>query len=119
MVSILIILFSILILDQFINRSLIKKLHIEKAELESKYVNKLHKYGERVLYWSSFIVMIISIQEFHHLRLFIFIGMAILFAFRTIMKWNFMKESKTYFLSAVTCGLFIAGLIVYGVTHYV
>ncbi|WP_212927967.1 DUF4181 domain-containing protein [Oceanobacillus sp. J11TS1] len=44
----------------------------------------------------------------------IFIGMAVMFAFRTIMKWTFARENKTYLLSAVTCGLFIIGSVVYG-----
>ncbi|GAA0416049.1 DUF4181 domain-containing protein [Agaribacter marinus] len=118
MISILSILIAIFILDQFINRSLIKKWDIEIPELERKYVNKLHKYVEKILYCSSFIVMIIAINEFSHLRIFIFISMAVMFAFRTIMKWTFTKESKTYLLSAVTCGLFIVGSIVYGLTHY-
>ncbi|PAV31496.1 hypothetical protein CIL05_02240 [Virgibacillus profundi] len=114
MIPILIILIAILILDQFINRRLIKKWDMQIPELEGKYVNKLHKYGERILYWISFIVMIIAINEFPHLRILIFLGMAIMFAFRTIMKWNFTRENKTYLLSAVTCGLFIMGSVVYG-----
>ncbi|WP_228552403.1 DUF4181 domain-containing protein [Gracilibacillus salitolerans] len=62
--------------------------------------------------------MILSISEFHHLRLFIFIGPGIMLAFRTIMKWKFAKQNKTYLLSAITCGLFIIGSIVYGSKHY-
>src|SRR5699024_10537378 len=60
MVAIITILIAILILDQFINRKLVTKLGIEESELGKKYVNKLHKYGERILYWTSFIVMIIE-----------------------------------------------------------
>jgi len=93
-------------------------LNIKDSELEKKYVNKLHKNVERLLYSTSFIVMIIAINEFLHLRLLIFVGMASVFAFRTIMKWIYTRESKTYLLSAVTCGLFILGLVTYGVTDY-
>lgn len=118
MIAIITILIAILILDQLFNRKLIKELNIEESELDEKYVNKLHKYGERVLYWTSFIMMIIAINEFLHLRILIFVGMAAVFAFRTIIKWTFTRESKTYFLSAITCVLFILGTVVYGVTDY-
>ena len=93
-------------------------MHIELPELESKYVNKLHKYGENILYWISLIVMILAIVEFHYLRLFIFISFAIMFAFQSILKWTFRKENKIYLLSAVTSGLFIIGSIVYSLTNY-
>src|SRR5699024_5308892 len=118
MVAIITILIAILILDQFINRKLVTKLNIEESELGKKYVNKLQKYGERILYWTSFIVMIIAINEFLNLRILIFVGMAAVFAFRTIMKWIFIRESKTYLLSAITCVLFILGSFIYGVTDY-
>ncbi|WHX28115.1 DUF4181 domain-containing protein [Virgibacillus halodenitrificans] len=114
MISLIIILSVILVLDQLINRKLIKKLSIEESDLGKKYVSKLHKYGEGILYWTSFIVMILTINEFPHLRIFIFIGMTILFAFRTIMKWVYARERKTYLLSAITCVLFILGSISYG-----
>ncbi|HLR52486.1 MAG TPA: DUF4181 domain-containing protein [Candidatus Avamphibacillus sp.] len=118
MVAIITILIAILILDQFINRKLVTKLGIEESELGKKYVNKLHKYGERILYWTSFIVMIIEINEFLNLRILIFVGMTAVFAFRTIMKWIFIRESKTYLLSAITCVLFILGSVIYGVADY-
>lgn len=88
--------------------------NIEVSDVKSKYVNKHHKYGERILYFSSMIVMVLSIMEFHHLRLFIFIGPAMLFAYRAIMKWKYEKENKTYLLSAVTCGSFVISAIVFG-----
>ncbi|QUW22682.1 DUF4181 domain-containing protein [Sporosarcina sp. Marseille-Q4063] len=118
MIAIITILIAILILDQFINRKLITKLNIEESELDVKYVNKLHKYGERILYWASFIVMIIAINEFPRLRILIFVSMAAVFAFRTIMKSIFTRESKTYLLSAITCVLFILGLVIYRVTDF-
>src|SRR5690625_6915948 len=74
MVSIFIILISILVLDHFINKSQIKKWDIEVPELKSRYVNKVHKNGEKILYWVSMIVMILAITEFHHLSILIFIS---------------------------------------------
>ncbi|MYL46395.1 DUF4181 domain-containing protein [Virgibacillus halodenitrificans] len=118
MVAIIIILFLILVLDQLINRKLIKKLSIEESDLGKKYVSKLHKYGEGILYWTSFVVMILTINEFPHLRILIFVGMTILFAFRTIMKWVYARERKTYLLSAITCVLFILGSVTYGMIGY-
>lgn len=118
MVALIIILFAILVLDQFINRKLIKKLNIKRSDLGKKYVNKLHNYGEGILYWASFIVMIIAINELPYLRILIFVGMTALFAFRTIMKWIYVRERKTYLLSAITCVLFILGSVTYGVTDY-
>ncbi|QKY71443.1 DUF4181 domain-containing protein [Lentibacillus sp. CBA3610] len=118
MAVLIIILIAILVLDQFINRNLIAKFNIEKSDLGTKYVNKLHKYGEKILYWTSFIVMTIVINEFLHLGILIFVGMTAVFAFRTIMKWIYQKESKTYLLSAITCVLSILGLVTYGVTDY-
>jgi hypothetical protein len=108
---------GILILDQLINRRLIKRLHITEAELEKKYVNNPHKYGEKLLYSISFIVMFFAIYEFHQLRIFIFIGMAALFAFRTLMKWKHAEGNRSYILSSVTCGLFVVGAVVYAVSH--
>ncbi|MFD1361718.1 DUF4181 domain-containing protein [Lentibacillus salinarum] len=119
MVTIIAIMIAILVLDHFINRKLITKLNIEESDLGKTYVNKLHKYGEGILYWTSFIVMIIAISDFKYLRIFIFIGMTVVFAFRTIMKWIYAKENKTYLLSATTCALFILGSVIYGVTTYV
>ena len=118
MIAIFTILIAILLLDQIINRKLITKLNIEESELDKKYVNKLHKYVEIILYWTSFSVMIIAITEFPHLRILIFVGMAAVLAFRTIMKWMFTRESKTYLLSAITCVLFILGSVTYGVIDY-
>jgi len=117
-VSIFIILISILVLDHFINKSQIKKWDIEVPELKNRYVNKLHKYGEKILYWVSMIVMILAITEFHHLRILIFISPGIMFTFRTIMEWIFAKDNKTYLLSAVTSGLFIIGSVVYGILQF-
>ncbi len=118
MVGIIIILIAILVLDQFINRKLITKLNIEESDLGKKYVNKIHKYGERILYGFSFIVLIIAMNDFPHLRILIFIGMTVLFAFRTGMEWIYARESKTYLLSAITSVLFILGLVIYEVTNY-
>ena len=62
--------------------------------------------------------MIIAVNDFLQLRILIFVGIVVVFAFRTIMEWVFARESKTYLLSAVTCVLFTLGLITYGVTDY-
>lgn len=118
MIAIFTILVAILILNIFINRKLIKKLNIEDSELDKKYVNKLHKYVEGILNWTSYIVMIIAIIDFPHLKILIFVSMTAVFAFRTIMEWIFTRESKTYLLSAITCALFILGSVTYGVTDY-
>lgn len=115
---IFIILIVILVLDQLINRSLIKRENIEVNDQETKYVNMWHKYGEKITYWVTFILMIISINDLHHLRFIIFLGPAILFAFRTFMEWNFARQNKTYLLSTVTFVLFIIGSIVYGSLLY-
>lgn len=119
MIPILIILICILVLDDLINKHQIKKKNIDLSDLEIKYVNKQHEYGEKILNWATMIIMILSITDFHHLRFFIFIGLGITFAFRTLMKWKFANQNKTYLLSAVTCGLFIIGLIVYGLLHVI
>ncbi|MCT2534863.1 DUF4181 domain-containing protein [Aquibacillus koreensis] len=119
MIPIFIILICIVILDHLINRHQIKKKKIDVSDLGIKYVNKLHKYGEKTLYWITMIIMILSITDFQQLRLFIFIGPGITFAYRTIMKWKFAKQNRTYLLSAVSCGLFIVGTIVYGLLHYI
>ena len=113
MIAITTILIAILILDQIINRKLIRKLNIKESELDKKYVSKLHKYVETILYGTSFIVMILAITEYPHLRIFIFVGMTVVFAFRSIFKWIFTRESKTYLLSAITCTLSILGLLTY------
>jgi len=118
MIIIITIAITILILDQLINRKLIKKLNIEDSDLDLKYVNNLHKYVEGILYWTSFSVMIIAVLEILHLRILIFVGMAVVFAFRTIMQWIFTKESNTYLLSSITCVLFIIGSVTYWISDY-
>jgi len=114
MTPILIILICILVANYVINNVLTRKLNIKKPDPGNKYVNTLHKYGEGILHWATIIVIVISITNFHHLRIFIFIVPCIFFAFSTLMEWNYVKQNKTYLLSAVSCGLFIIGAIVYG-----
>lgn len=118
MLVIITIVLIIFILDLLINRKLIKKLHIEQSDLDKEYVNKLHKYGERTLYWTSIIVLIITVSDFPHLRILVFVGITASFAFRMIMQWIYTKEAKTYFLSAVTFVLFTLGSVTYGITSY-
>lgn len=118
MLVIIAILLIIFILDLLINRKLIKKLHIEQSDLDKEYVNKLHKYGERTLYWTSIIVLIITVSDFPQLRILVFMGITASFAFRMIMQWIYTKEDKTYFLSAVTFVLFTLGSVTYGITSY-
>lgn len=94
-------------------------MNIKESELDKKYVNKPHKYFEITLYGIIVYVLMLALNQFLYLRMFIFVGMAFLFAFRTIMIWVFDRESETYILSAITCILFILESITYGVTEYV
>ncbi|WP_018930702.1 DUF4181 domain-containing protein [Gracilibacillus lacisalsi] len=118
MIAIIVIIFCIFILDQLINRKLIKKMNIEAADLENRYVNKTHKYVENILHWATLLLIAASISDYHQLRLFLFIVPSLMFAFRAIMKWKFATDNQTYLLSSVTCVLFIMGLIVYGSIHF-
>ncbi|WP_445326988.1 hypothetical protein [Sporosarcina sp. FSL K6-1508] len=38
-------------------------MNIEESELDKIYVNTLHKYVERILSWTSFIVMITNVNQ--------------------------------------------------------
>ena len=114
MTTIWIILICILVSNYIISNALIRKMNIKKSAPGNKYVNTLHKYGEGILHWVTMIVIVMSITNYHHLRIFIFIVPCILFAFSTLMEWNHVKQNKTYLLSAVSCGLFIIGSIAYG-----
>ena len=114
MTPILIILICIVVSNYILNNILTRKLSIKKRDYENKYVNTLHKYGEIILHWTTIIVMVISITSFPNLRILIFIVPCILFTFSTLMEWSYVKQDKTYLLSAVSCGLFIIGSIVYG-----
>ncbi|WP_163580556.1 DUF4181 domain-containing protein [Gracilibacillus saliphilus] len=119
MIVIIVILFCIFIMDQLINRKLIKKMNMEEADLEKRYVNKTHKYVENILHWATLLLIPASITgEYHRLRLFLFIVPSLMFAFRAMMKWKFATDNQTYLLSAVTCVLFITGSIVYGSIHF-
>ncbi|MEK5068638.1 DUF4181 domain-containing protein [Sporosarcina sp. FSL K6-1508] len=118
MTPILTILICILVSNYVINNVLTRKMHIKKRDSPNKYINTLHKYGEGILHWATIIVMVISITNYHHLRIFIFIVPCILFTFSTLMEWNYAKQNKTYLLSAVSCGLFIIGSIVYRLIYY-
>jgi hypothetical protein len=118
MIAIIVILFCIFIMDQLINRKLIKKMNMEEADLEKRYVNKTHKYVENILHWATLLLIAALISDYHQLRLFIFIVPSLMFAFRAIMKWKYSTDNQTYLLSAVTCVLFIIGSIVYGSIHF-
>ena len=111
MLILLVIIFSMLIINYVINRYLMNRLHIEGSP--NKYVNRIHKYIENPLYVITFIVITISIHDFHFLRIFIFVIPALMFAFRAIMQVMYEKERKTYIHSVVALGLFIIGGIIY------
>lgn len=115
MFSITIIFICILILDILIHKKLPKKLNIQVQEKGYSYVNTFHKYGERILYLVMIFVFVILVAEnltqFYFL---IFICPALMFGFRTYIEWKFIRNSKKYILSALTFGLFLLGLAVYG-----
>ncbi|MDT8862789.1 DUF4181 domain-containing protein [Alkalihalobacillus sp. MEB130] len=115
MVLILVSIIAIFILDQFINRRLIKRKNIEVPELKFRRVNRIHENGEKILYFVNLLVMIQAIMFSPHLRIFIFIGPGFMFAFRTFMEWKYAADKQTYLLSGVTCGLFIIGSVVFAV----
>ncbi|SES18186.1 protein of unknown function [Gracilibacillus ureilyticus] len=117
MVSIIIILIVILILDLILKKTIIKMRNIEVLDPEKKYVNKLHKYGERILSLVNILIIVLAMSEYPHLRPLIFIGPGILVAYRTIMEWKNAKETGTYLISASTSGLFFTGSIVYVIIH--
>ena len=81
---------------------------------EATYVNKFHKWGERlaiILYVIFFLVALVySVGIFHYSFLFfIMIG-----AFRAFMEWRFERASKRYVLSilfAAFCLIFLIGFI--------
>lgn len=114
MTPILIILICTFVLNYLIINILTRKLGIKKPDLENQYVNTVHKYGDKILNWTIIIVIVISITSYPNLRILIFIVPCILYAFSTLMEWSYVKQNKTYLLSAVSCGLFIIGSLVYG-----
>ncbi|MBU9710210.1 DUF4181 domain-containing protein [Evansella tamaricis] len=113
MISIIILLFSIFLLDQVISRLLIKKWRLHGPFV--KYVNKMHEIIERSLFTCLFIIIIFTSLEFPHLRIFIFIGLSTLFGFRTFMLWRFTEEPKVHLLSGIRFTLAILGSITYGI----
>lgn len=111
----ILILFSILILDYAINRYLLNPRDI--GESPHNYINRTHKYVENVIYAITIIVIVISINDFYSLRIFIFVLFAMMFLFRFIMQMIYEKEKKTYIQSLVTIGLIIIGAIIYGLVE--
>lgn len=118
MIAILSIMFGILIADQLINRFLIKKHIVEAPGLYAEYVNRFHEYAEKILFGVNLAIFILATTDFPHLRLLIFIGLIIIFGFRTLMECIFRKENKLYVLSFVTFVLSIIGSVVYGTYFY-
>lgn len=115
MASLLILLLLITILNHVTNRWLIKKWDIKQKDLESQPFNRFHKYGEKLLYWISYFATFIIIVNYPHLRIFIFLNMAVIFVCRATLEWYFMRENKVYRLSGVTSGLLIIGFCIYAI----
>lgn len=103
----------ILLLDQLINRKLIKKFDIRQSEQGRRYFSDIHKYVENILHISNFIIIVLAVMEFSELMPLIFIGPAVMFVYRSIMERKNLEGSRKYILSAVTGGLFILGAAVY------
>lgn len=109
----ILIMLCIVVFDYVINRYLMRRLQIENSS--NKYINRIHKYVENSLYIIAIVLIVISVTDFESLRIFTFVTMAIMFAFRAIMQILYEKERKTYIHSVVTLGLIVIGTIIYGV----
>lgn len=103
----------ILLLDQLINRKLIKKFDIHQSEQGRQYVSDIHKYVENILHIGNLIIIVLAIMDFPELKPLIFLGAAAMFVFRSIMEKNYSETSRKYILSTVTGGLFLLGGAVY------
>lgn len=113
MLTVIIIMFTILIFSLISNKLLRDKENIKVPDSRGRYVNKIHQYGEQTLYIINLVVVTLAIMDFSHLRVFIFVGFSITFAFSMIMEWKYARENKMYLLSALNCGLFIIGSFTY------
>ncbi|MEF2291398.1 DUF4181 domain-containing protein [Virgibacillus dokdonensis] len=114
--------FSLLILHIIIQKRLIRSLNMnvnDDDESKEKYVNNIHRYGEKTLNFLILIIITITIIDYHEFRVFIFISMAILFAFRTYIEWKHIKGSLQYLLSATSIGLCIIGAVVYSILDHI
>lgn len=118
MVSLIIILAVVMVVDQIISRFWLQKKYPDRRNPDEKFLNRLHKYGERTIYVIAVIVSILAISALPQLRPTIFIGMGLLFVFRAAMERRYAASPGSYIHSVITSSLMITGGLIYTVFFY-
>ncbi|WP_144655796.1 DUF4181 domain-containing protein [Bacillus tropicus] len=94
-----------------------KRLNIPKQKgWNNKYVNKLHKWGNRIIIFSY--IVVISICSFLSNPLYMgflpFLFLITLYSFESYMEWKYDRESKEFLISlGGAISLIITGIILY------
>ncbi|WP_047986006.1 DUF4181 domain-containing protein [Ornithinibacillus californiensis] len=92
----------IMLLLMFIVR---KKLKIKTEIGLYKYINKTHKWGERILLLLFFITLSIAYFGFYYVEVYlIFIFFLAQSIFRAFMEWKYEREEKEYIISLIGAG---------------
>ncbi|MGE7863546.1 DUF4181 domain-containing protein [Bacillus mobilis] len=94
-----------------------KRLNIPKQKgWNHKYVNKLHKWGNRTIIFSYIVVIIIcsSLSNPLYMGFLPFLLLITLYSFESYMEWKYDRESKEFLMSlGGVVSLLITGIILY------
>ncbi|MGH0858238.1 DUF4181 domain-containing protein [Bacillus pacificus] len=94
-----------------------KRLNIPKQKgWDNQYVNKTHKWGNRIIIFSY--IVVIALSAFFPNRIFMgyvpLLFFITLYGFQSYMEWKYDKESREFLISLfVVTALIITGLIIY------
>ncbi|PER30136.1 DUF4181 domain-containing protein [Bacillus sp. AFS054943] len=94
-----------------------KKMNIPKQKgWNNKYVNKSHKWGNRIIIFSYIVVIIIcsSLSNPLYMGFLPFLFLITLYSFDTYMEWKYDRESREFLMSlGGAVSIMITGLILY------
>ncbi|MGH1256211.1 MULTISPECIES: DUF4181 domain-containing protein [Bacillus] len=79
-----------------------KRLNIPKQKgWNNKYVNKLHKWGNRIIIFSYIVVIIIcsSLSNPLYMGFLPFLFLITLYSFESYMEWKYDRESREFLMS--------------------
>jgi hypothetical protein len=104
----------IMLLLTFIVR---KKLKIKTEPGLYKYINKTHKWGERVLFLLFAITILIAYFGYYYVELYIFfVFFFVQSIFRAFMEWKYEREDKEYIISLIGAGA--SGVLFIGILFF-
>ncbi|WP_460283407.1 DUF4181 domain-containing protein [Bacillus luti] len=101
----------------FLENIVRKRLNIPRQKgWNNKYINKLHKWGNRIIIFSYIVVIIIcsSLSNPLYMGFLPFLFLITLYSFESYMEWKYDRESREFLMSlGGVVSLLITGVILY------